>query len=245
MKFTMTSLIVIAGIASILSSCKEPQYGLLKRENDSLHREIQTRKQIIMTLNEAERILDSIEISYDSKKDVNQSITSRLIAVRDHIKDSHRKLSNLEEELTETRYEANIHLMMLDALKGDLNISVANVEVMEDTLGTEVSRNNKLEQHLSVQEQSLRDLKEDIVRKHEQLNLLEQDVVVLEQGLGVSSAEMAYAKAQRTELVGRRMLLAPQKKHETMKEALELYKKAYTLGKKEAKERITYLENML
>ena len=42
-----------------------------------------------------------------------------------------------------------------------------------------------------------------------------------------------------------RTKLAPRKKKETLREAIELYKKALSLGKTEAQERITALESKI
>jgi hypothetical protein len=47
------------------------------------------------------------------------------------------------------------------------------------------------------------------------------------------------------EEAAKRTKLAPQKKRDTYKEALELYKKSLSLGKQEAKEKIAELEKKL
>ena len=58
----------------------------------------------------------------------------------------------------------------------------------------------------------------------------------------VSEAEAYYARAQSVEEAARRTKLARHKRRETYREALELYKKAFSLGKTEAKENINQLE---
>ena len=55
-------------------------------------------------------------------------------------------------------------------------------------------------------------------------------------------ADMYFAQAQALETAAQRTKFAPRKKKETKREALELYKLAYSLGKAEAQNRIDELE---
>ena len=61
----------------------------------------------------------------------------------------------------------------------------------------------------------------------------------------VSEGDAYYMRAQAIETAANRTRLAPRKKKETMKEALELYKKALSLGKSEAQAKIDQLEKRL
>jgi hypothetical protein len=57
-----------------------------------------------------------------------------------------------------------------------------------------------------------------------------------------TQADLLYAQGQALETAADRTKLAPRKKKETQREALELYKKSYSLGKEEAKAKIEELE---
>ena len=61
----------------------------------------------------------------------------------------------------------------------------------------------------------------------------------------VSEADSYYARAQAVEEAANRTKLAPKKKKETLKEAIELYKKSLSLGKEEAQAKITELEKKI
>jgi hypothetical protein len=54
-----------------------------------------------------------------------------------------------------------------------------------------------------------------------------------------------YAQGQALEIAAARTKLAPRKKKETQREALELYKQSYSLGKQEAKFKIDELEKVV
>ena len=61
----------------------------------------------------------------------------------------------------------------------------------------------------------------------------------------VNEADQYFARAQAIELAANRTKLAPRKKKETFKEAIELYKKALSLGKAEAQAKISELEKRI
>jgi len=81
----------------------------------------------------------------------------------------------------------------------------------------------------------------------------EQDIASLEslvkdinEQTRVKTANLYYAQAQALETAAQRTsFLAPKKKKETKREALELYKLSLSLGKTEAEARIAELEKDL
>ena len=61
----------------------------------------------------------------------------------------------------------------------------------------------------------------------------------------VSEAEAYFTRAQAIEKAADRTKLAPRKRKETIREAIDLYKKALSMGKTEAEAKITELESRL
>ena len=61
----------------------------------------------------------------------------------------------------------------------------------------------------------------------------------------VSEADAYFLRAMAIETAADRTRLAPRKKKQTLREALELYKKAASLGKEEATAKISQLEEQL
>ena len=61
----------------------------------------------------------------------------------------------------------------------------------------------------------------------------------------VSEADSYFARGQAVEEAANRTKLAPRKKKETYKEAIELYKKALSLGKQEAQAKIDALSKKI
>ncbi len=61
----------------------------------------------------------------------------------------------------------------------------------------------------------------------------------------LSQADLYFAQAQALETAAGRTKLAPKKKKETQREALELYKLSLSLGKAEAQQKIDELTKVL
>ena len=61
----------------------------------------------------------------------------------------------------------------------------------------------------------------------------------------ISEADAFYTRAVAVEEAANRTKLAPRKKKQTLKEAVELYRKALSLGKNEAQAKITEIEKRL
>jgi hypothetical protein len=96
-----------------------------------------------------------------------------------------------------------------------------------------------------MQEAELSDKAGQIEAKTQELALIEARVQELMIQSKMTEADAYFARAQAVEEAANRTKLAPRKKKETFKEAIELYKKALSMGKNEAQERITELEKKI
>ena len=61
----------------------------------------------------------------------------------------------------------------------------------------------------------------------------------------VDEADAYFARAEAVEEAAKRTKLAPRKRKESLKEALELYKKAAALGREDANGKVTELEKRI
>ena len=96
-------------------------------------------------------------------------------------------------------------------------------------------------QTVKLQQDQMTDLQSQVATKQEELALLQAKVDEMIENFKVTEAEAFYARAKSVEEAARRTRLAPHKKRETYREAIELYKKALSLGKKEAQANIDAL----
>ena len=130
-------------------------------------------------------------------------------------------------------------------LKADLeerNKEIAQLNEHVDQLRNE---NQNLITTVGLQEAELTDKEAQILAKQQELALIEAKIQELMISSKVSEADGYYARAQAVEEAANRTKLAPKKKKETYTEAIELYKKALSLGKEEAQAKITELEKKI
>ena len=99
---------------------------------------------------------------------------------------------------------------------------------------------------MSLQDAEIADKQTQIEAKTQELAFIEARVQELMIQSKVSEADAYYfTRAVAVEEAANRTKLAPRKKKETLKEAVELYKKALSLGKNEAQAKIDELEKRL
>jgi len=93
-----------------------------------------------------------------------------------------------------------------------------------------------------MQEAEIADKNSQLETKQQELALIEARIQELMIQSKMSEADAYFARGQAVEEAANRTKLAPRKKKETYKEAIELYKKSQSLGNAQAEARITELE---
>jgi hypothetical protein len=107
------------------------------------------------------------------------------------------------------------------------------------------NENQNLITTVGLQEAELTDKEAQIVAKQQELALIEARIQEMMVQSKMSEADSYFARAQAIEEAANRTKLAPRKKKDTYKEAIELYKKALSLGKQEAQAKIAALEKKI
>jgi hypothetical protein len=132
--------------------------------------------------------------------------------------------------------------MLVDALKSEVQIRVDEIIKLEEEVGKYKAENKGLVEAIKLKEDEVKDINIKISEKQQELLLLEARIEAMVNTFKVTEADAYYARARAVEEAAKRTKLAPNKKRETYKEALELYKRSLSLGKKEAKADIANLE---
>ncbi len=108
-----------------------------------------------------------------------------------------------------------------------------------------MNENKNLSETVNMQDAMLQDKEAQILAKQQELALIEARIQELMIQSKMSEGDAYFARAMAVEEAANRTKLAPKKKKETLKEALELYKKSLSLGKEEAQAKITELEKKI
>ena len=96
-----------------------------------------------------------------------------------------------------------------------------------------------------MQEEELTTKEEEIRTKEEELAVSENRIQEMIVNQKMSEADAYFKQAQAVEETANRTKLAPKKKKASIRQAIDLYKKALSLGKQEAQAKITELEGKL
>ncbi len=171
--------------------------------------------------------------------------TSRMKDINNYVKDTQNKIEDLEKALKKSKGNANAYAATIKKLKADLETRNKEIAALNEQVEQLKSENQNLITTVGLQEAELNDKTAMIEEKKQELALLEEKIQQVQLQSKVSEADSYFTRAQAVEEAGNRTKLAPKKKKETYKEAIELYKKALSLGKTEAQANIDALEKKI
>ncbi|HEY0656536.1 MAG TPA: hypothetical protein VGD65_25560 [Chryseosolibacter sp.] len=235
---------VLIGIVS-LSACTSRKIDRLSAQNDSLRLELEKAQSIIRTFSAINASLDSLDglrnvVAAHGKHDApHAAMASRIHAINQHVVETDKKVSSLDKQLRSSRHENSAYVMMVDALKNELQIRVDEVTILEGNIADVEQANEEVKWE---KEQAVTKLLAEVATKKIELTGLEDRLHKLEVTFRDTEAEAVYARAVAVEQSARKTRFAPARKKESLNEALELYKKAKALGKAEAEVNIRALE---
>jgi chromosome segregation ATPase len=244
-------LVFCLTIAAISFSCENRQKDEMQTKIDSLQTELQISQRMAKTLTEVGVLMDSIDASRQLLR-VNmvegtsyEDYQARMADINNYVKDTQRKISDLESTLAKSKSTSNAFSASIKKLKADLEEKTRTIAGLQEQVEKYRNENQNLISTVGMQEAELIDKQQEIETKTQELALIEARVQELMIQSKMSEADAYYARAQAVEEAANRTKLAPKKKKETLREAVELYKKSLSLGKAEAQTRIDDLEKRI
>lgn len=231
-----------------LCACNNKEVERLKFENDSLRAELLVKADMEAVMSDVRILLDSIDLGQEGlRKDMgeglaNDDYTGRLRNIKDYVSSTEERIAKFEKQLKASNRNANSYMKMLNALRSEFALRMEEVASLETEVLAYKQENAGLISQVKTQQKEIEDIKQtstaEITKRDTKLKEAEDAARHRE-------ADAYYTQARTVEETANRTRLAPKKKKETYREALELYKKAYSLGKSEAQEDITKLESKL
>ncbi len=238
--------IIISCFATILMSCGG-ENEKLKSQVDSLKTELKTSQQFVSTLQDVGVLMDSIDAN---RKLLNLNMvegttyddyTSRMKDINNYVKDTQRKIEDLEQALKKSKGTIGYYAATVKKLKADLEKSNAEIASLQGKVDELKNTNQNLITTVGLQEAELSDKESKIQAKEQELAAIEAKIQSLMIQSKLSEADSYYARGEAVEEAANRTKLAPRKKKETLREAIELYKKAQSLGNEKAQAKIDEL----
>jgi chromosome segregation ATPase len=247
----LKNLVFALPLAALIVGCDTKEKDMLKSQVDSLKVELETSQKMASTLTEVGALMDSIDASRQLLR-VNmvegttyEDYTSRMKDITSYVKDTQKKIDDLEKSLSSSKSKNNANAKLIKDLKAQLESKTTEIAALQEQVEKYRSENQNLITTVSMQEAELADKASQIETKTQELALIEARVQELMIQSKMSEADAYFARAQAVEEAANRTKLAPKKKKETYQEAVELYKKAQSMGKEEAQAKIDELEKKL
>jgi chromosome segregation ATPase len=245
------NLVFAIPVIALLAGCGTKEREMLQTQVDSLKVELETSQAMAQTLTEVGSMMDSIDASRQLLRvDMVEGTTygdytSRMKDINSYVKETQKKVDALEKSLKTSSANSAAFSKTIKRLKADLETKTQEIAALQEQVDKYRSENQNLITTVGMQEAELADKSTEIETKTQELALIEARIQELMIQSKMTEADAYYARGQAVEEAAARTKLAPRKKKETLREAIELYKKALSLGKAEAQEKITALESKI
>jgi DNA repair exonuclease SbcCD ATPase subunit len=237
--------------SALLMSCGGGENAKLKTEVDSLRSALQENQQFVETLQDVGVLMDSIDANRQLLR-VNMvegttydDYTSRMKDINNYVKDTQSKIEDLEKALKKSKGATNAFASTIKKLKADLEQRNTEIAQLQSNVEQLKNENQNLITTVGLQEAELSDKEGQIMAKQQELALIEARIQELMLQSKMSEADAYFERGKAIEEAANRTKLAPRKKKETLREALELYKKSVSLGKADAQAKVDEIQKRL
>lgn len=238
-------------LTMVVTACDSPEKNKLKSEVDSLRNELEASQRVAKTLQDVGSLMDSIDANRQLLR-VNMvegttydNYTARMKDLNNYVRETEDKIADLEAQLRKSKSNANAFAAMIKKLKAELVTKSQEVVLLQEEAERVRNENQNLSEIIRLQEEELLTREQEIRMKEEELAAIENKIQEMIINSKMSEADAYFAQAQAVEETANRTKLAPKKKKESIRQAIDLYKKALSLGKEEAQAKVAELESKL
>lgn len=237
--------------AVLLVGCDKQEKAKLQSEVDSLRNQLETSQRMAKTLEDVGTLMDSIDANRQLLR-VNMvegttydNYTARMKDLNNYVRDTENKIADLEAQLKKSKGSSTAFASTIKKLRAELVTKSQEVILLQEQAEKYRNENQNLTETIRLQEEELVGKEEEIRLKEEALANSESQIQDMMLKSKISEADAYFKQAQAVEEIANRTNFAPKKKKASIREAVELYKKALSLGKQEAQAKITELEKKL
>jgi hypothetical protein len=232
-------------VVGLLFGCRdEKKEQALQGQIDSLQTELKSSQETENTLADVGVLIDSIDASRQLlRTDMVEGTSytdykSRLKDISAYVRETQMKIAELEKSAKNSRVFAGT----IKRLKADLESRTKQIALLEEEVQKIRTENQSLSKNVSQRDSLINVSSETIKMREENVAALDAKIQELNVESKNSQADAYFKQAQALETAAARTKLAPRKKKATKREALELYKQAWSLGKPEAESKVQELE---
>jgi chromosome segregation ATPase len=246
----MKNLILILSVVGLFS-CGRHERERLTAQVDSLQYELNESQQATQTLMDVGMLMDSIDASRQLLRSsmvegtTYNDYVARMTDINNYVKETEKKIADLEKTTKKSLSKANSLAATIKKLRNELATANKEMESLQTLVAQYKSENGNLVQSISLKDGQLAEHEERVRVTQQEMTLLQAQLEEVRTATKQTEAEAYYARAQAVEETANRTKFAPRKKKESRKQALELYKLAFQMGKEEAQPKIEELEKKI
>ncbi len=212
----------------------------LERQLDSVNQELELTKQALMDSQQVKALLDSI--------DASRSVTNSNVGDETEDKNNIARLSDINEYVK----DINLKMDQMEKSIKYVNTMAASILALQADIEARTEKIAKLEAEVKKQSSPVNTRSLTIQRKDSTLAAFvkncQQDIVVLQKTMeevhtknNLATADLYFKQAETLTSLAQNVSTSSRRKF-VKREALEMYKISYSLGKKEAQQKISALE---
>ncbi|MCG8311311.1 MAG: hypothetical protein MI975_28240 [Cytophagales bacterium] len=246
------SIALLFTLIILVSSCvPKAEKEQVEMENAELKAELARAQMAVSTLDEIGTLMDSIDKSRNALKLELEAGTNydnyleRMNDINKYVTDTEAKIDELEAELNKSSSSNQAYIRTIKRLKQEVADKAREVQSLKASVEKYKKENTKLINVVDIQVAEIADLNEEIELKLEELEFIENRVQEMMKKAQMTEADSYYALGEALEEAAKRTKLAPKKKKETYREAIEYYKKSLAFGREDAQEKIDALEQKI
>ncbi|MBB6459850.1 hypothetical protein [Flammeovirga kamogawensis] len=252
MKKLSSFFITTAMSTLLLTSCgMKEENEQLKQTNEKLQEDLARAEAAAQTLDEVGALIDSIDVSrnllyIDMEKGISgKTYEEKIRAIDAYMKESENRMEQMEASLAKSNAKNSAYANTIRKLRQQLDQKTQEIDDLKGQVEKFRSENKALIKTVDLQAKELSDKEIQIQKKKEELALLDNRIQELMVQAKKTEADAFFAQAEALEEAANRTKLAPKKKKATLGEALELYKKSFEAGRKDAYDKVQELSEKL
>ena len=246
-------MVLLVSVVAILGACdtRKLERAKLNQQIDSLRMELVTSHKMAETLEEVGALIDSIDANRHLLRASMVEGTSlsdyeyRMRDINNFVKASVAKIEALEKSLQTSKSSASHYAGVITKLKAELDTRNQELTKLNEQVALYKNENGNLISTVELQRAEIED-KLKLIHEKEEANVhLEDQIRKMLIQSKLDEAEAYYNQALALEEAAKRTKLAPRKKRETNRQALDLYELALVSGKAEAEQKVAELKKKI
>ncbi|HET9053799.1 MAG TPA: hypothetical protein VFM90_06495, partial [Cyclobacteriaceae bacterium] len=170
---------------------------------------------------------------------------ARMNDISNYVKETEKKIADLEKSSRKSKTDANTFSVAIKKLRKDLANANRQLESIQVVVAQYKKENGDLVESIRLKDEQLAESEARISLTRDEMTLLQAQLSDIRLASKQTEADNYFARAQAVEETANRTKFAPRKKKESRRQALELYKLAFQMGKEEAQPRIEELEKKI